>query len=110
MYPASAHVPNIKHPIVRRSAWALYGYTEGLLFTGSWVRFTPFQPNLNKRNSIFFKVLGHECGHGAFSPSVILNDTVGYLLRVLLLTPYFALPEICSWTPPHLWQQLNYGA
>lgn len=90
MYATSAYVPNIAHPIVRWSAWALYGYIEGLLFTGLWVRFTPFDQNLNIRKSNFLKVLGHECGHGAFSPSAILNDTLGYLLHVLLLTPYFA--------------------
>lgn len=35
-------------------------------------------------------MLGHECGHGAFSPSAKLNDTVGFVLHILLLTPYFA--------------------
>jgi len=35
-------------------------------------------------------VIGHECGHGAFSPSRTLNDTVGYALHTLLLVPYFA--------------------
>ena len=35
-------------------------------------------------------MLGHECGHGAFSPSAKLNDTVGFILHILLLTPYFA--------------------
>ena len=40
-------------------------------------------------------MLGHECGHGAFSPSAKLNDTVGFVLHALLLTPYF------SWRSTH---------
>ena len=41
------------------------------------------------------KVLGHECGHSAFSPSRLLNDTVGFTLHSLFLTPYF------SWKSTH---------
>jgi fatty acid desaturase len=36
------------------------------------------------------QVLGHESGHGVFSPSPLLNDTVGFLCHSALLTPYFA--------------------
>ena len=90
MYAASALFPNIHHSILRWSAWVLYGYIEGLLFTGLWVRFNLSNQDLNIRSSSFSKVLGHECGHGAFSPSARLNDAVGYTLHVLLLTPYFA--------------------
>ncbi|CZS98197.1 related to oleate delta-12 desaturase [Rhynchosporium graminicola] len=35
-------------------------------------------------------VLGHECGHGAFSTSDALNDVVGYVLHSALLVPYFS--------------------
>merc|ERR1719158_1233671 len=31
-----------------------------------------------------------ECGHGAFSPSRTLNDTVGFILHTILFVPYFA--------------------
>lgn len=41
------------------------------------------------------QVLGHECGHSAFSPSNALNDTLGWLLHSFLLTPYF------SWKSSH---------
>lgn len=40
-------------------------------------------------------VLGHECGHGSFSDSPLLNDSLGYLLHTLLLVPYF------SWQHSH---------
>lgn len=35
-------------------------------------------------------VLGHECGHQAFSTSRLLNDTVGYILHSSILVPYFS--------------------
>lgn len=41
------------------------------------------------------KVLGHECGHGAFSTSRLANDVVGFILHSSLLTPYF------SWKSTH---------
>lgn len=38
-------------------------------------------------------VLGHECGHGAFSKYPRLNDTVGFILHTCLLVPYFAFQK-----------------
>lgn len=38
----------------------------------------------------FLGVLGHECGHGAFSENQILNDVLGFILHELLLVPYFS--------------------
>ncbi|CAD7941796.1 unnamed protein product [Amoebophrya sp. A120] len=35
-------------------------------------------------------VVGHECGHGAFSESSLLNDVVGFVTHTVLLVPYFA--------------------
>jgi len=52
-------------------AWCLYGVVQGMLFTGIWV-------------------LAHECGHGAFSASKVVCDTVGWLLHSSLLVPYFS--------------------
>jgi omega-6 fatty acid desaturase (delta-12 desaturase) len=40
-------------------------------------------------------VLGHECGHQAFSNSALLNDTLGYILHTAVLVPYF------SWQHSH---------
>lgn len=56
--------------------WPVYAYVQGTLLVGPWV-------------------LAHECGHGAFSPSKSVNDTVGYTLHTLLLVPYF------SWQHTH---------
>ncbi|KAG6913297.1 hypothetical protein DXG01_008117, partial [Tephrocybe rancida] len=44
---------------------------QGLIFTGIWV-------------------IGHECGHGAFSDYKILNDVLGFITHTLLWTPYFS--------------------
>ncbi|CAD6594171.1 MAG: hypothetical protein ASARMPRED_008799 [Alectoria sarmentosa] len=76
MYAAYAYIPKIEHDVLRWSAWALYGFTEGLMFTGLWI-------------------LGHECGHMSFSPSAMLNDTVGFIVQSALLTPYH------SWKSTH---------
>ncbi|KAI0183249.1 fatty acid desaturase-domain-containing protein [Xylaria flabelliformis] len=56
---------------VRALLWALYTFVQGLFGTGMWV-------------------LAHECGHQAFSPSKVLNDTVGWVLHSALLVPYFS--------------------
>ncbi|PQE27498.1 fatty acid desaturase protein [Rutstroemia sp. NJR-2017a BVV2] len=70
------YIPLIETPLLRYAAWSIYGAIQGLTFTGLWV-------------------LGHECGHSAFSPSNALNDTLGWLLHSFLLTPYF------SWQSSH---------
>ncbi|KAL9617927.1 MAG: hypothetical protein Q9160_007293 [Pyrenula sp. 1 TL-2023] len=41
------------------------------------------------------QVIAHECGHSAFSPSDMLNHTVGFILHSSMLTPYF------SWRSTH---------
>ncbi|KAI1110536.1 fatty acid desaturase-domain-containing protein [Nemania sp. NC0429] len=56
---------------VRALLWAFYTFVQGLFGTGVWV-------------------LAHECGHQAFSPSKVLNDTVGWVLHSALLVPYFS--------------------
>ncbi|KAJ5832648.1 hypothetical protein N7474_000959 [Penicillium riverlandense] len=55
----------------RVALWTLYTIVQGLVGTGVWV-------------------LAHECGHQAFSPSKVLNDTVGWICHSLLLVPYFS--------------------
>uniref|UniRef100_A0A7S4LDM5 Fatty acid desaturase domain-containing protein n=1 Tax=Eutreptiella gymnastica TaxID=73025 RepID=A0A7S4LDM5_9EUGL len=56
--------------------WPLYWWYQGINATALWV-------------------LAHECGHGGFSDSKVLNDAVGYVLHSFLLTPYF------SWAITH---------
>mmetsp|Transcript_50418 Transcript_50418/g.74775 ORF Transcript_50418/g.74775 Transcript_50418/m.74775 type:complete len:429 (-) Transcript_50418:271-1557(-) len=51
--------------------WNLYAFWQGTILTGHWV-------------------IGHECGHGAFSDSQKLNDIVGFIIHQALLVPYFA--------------------
>ncbi|KAH8900946.1 oleate delta-12 desaturase [Thozetella sp. PMI_491] len=61
---------------LRVALWGLYTVLQGLFGTGLWV-------------------LAHECGHGAFSASSTINNTVGLVLHSALLVPYF------SWQMSH---------
>lgn len=56
---------------LRAALWGLYGVLQGLFATGLWV-------------------IAHECGHGAFSPSRLVNDVTGWVLHSALLVPYFS--------------------
>lgn len=62
---------NVPSTPVRAALWFLYTVINGLVGTGLWV-------------------LAHECGHQSFSPSKVLNDTVGWFCHSLLLVPYFS--------------------
>lgn len=67
-YCTPEHVPS--YPL-RAALWAGYTVIQGMVGTGLWV-------------------LAHECGHQSFSPSKVLNDTVGWLCHSALLVPYFS--------------------
>ncbi|EEH42439.1 uncharacterized protein PADG_07259 [Paracoccidioides brasiliensis Pb18] len=56
---------------IRAGLWGFYTFLQGLFGTGLWV-------------------MAHECGHQAFSPSKLLNDTVGWICHSALLVPYFS--------------------
>ncbi|KAF6832628.1 oleate delta-12 desaturase [Colletotrichum plurivorum] len=71
VWAALTFIPAIQDPVVRGAAWMLYGFVQGLVCTGVWI-------------------LGHECGHGAFSKNTKLNDCVGWVLHSSLLVPYFS--------------------
>jgi omega-6 fatty acid desaturase (delta-12 desaturase) len=62
---------NIPSTPLRAGLWFLYTVVQGLFGTGLWV-------------------LAHECGHQSFSPSKVLNDTVGWFCHSALLVPYFS--------------------
>lgn len=64
-------IPAIPNVYGRAVAWAVYTVLQGLFGTGLWV-------------------MAHECGHGAFSDSKLLNNTVGWILHSSLLVPYFS--------------------
>lgn len=49
--------------------WPMYWFAQGVVCTGLWV-------------------IAHECGHRAFSDSVLVCDTVGMFLHTALLVPY----------------------
>lgn len=55
--------------LLRTALWALYGFMQGLVFTGLWV-------------------IAHECGHQAYSPSRTLNNAIGWVLHSMLFVPY----------------------
>lgn len=50
--------------------WSIYIFSMGTILFGHWI-------------------LGHECGHGAFSPSQTYNDFMGFILHQIVLVPYF---------------------
>lgn len=61
----------VSSTLVRASLWAVYTVLQGLFATGIWV-------------------IAHECGHGAFSDSRLVNDVTGWVLHSSLLVPYFS--------------------
>ncbi|PPJ55209.1 hypothetical protein CBER1_05713 [Cercospora berteroae] len=67
-YCTPEYVPS--YPL-RAALWAFYTFAQGCFGTGLWV-------------------LAHECGHQSFSPSKVLNDTVGWFCHSALLVPYFS--------------------
>ncbi|XP_017233450.1 delta(12)-acyl-lipid-desaturase-like [Daucus carota subsp. sativus] len=57
-----------------------------LYFVASFIIYSVLQGFLLSR----FWVLGHECGHNAFSDYKWLDDTVGFILHSVVLFPYFS--------------------
>ncbi|KZT66451.1 hypothetical protein DAEQUDRAFT_746561 [Daedalea quercina L-15889] len=71
--------------VARWSAWLAYWWFQGLIFTGLWV-------------------IGHECGHGAFSSNKHVCNVIGYIAHTLLWTPYF------SWQISHHRHHSNHAS
>ncbi|KAF9453347.1 delta 12 fatty acid epoxygenase [Macrolepiota fuliginosa MF-IS2] len=71
--------------IARWGVWCIYWWFQGLIFTGIWV-------------------IGHECGHGAFSDHKLVNDIIGFVTHTFLWTPYF------SWKISHHRHHRNHGS
>lgn len=67
-YATPEYVP---YTAARVALWSLYTIMQGLFGTGLWV-------------------IAHECGHGAFSDSTLVNDATGWVLHSALLVPYFS--------------------
>ncbi|KAM7270284.1 hypothetical protein ACFE04_029498 [Oxalis oulophora] len=66
-------------------AWLIYAVLQGCVLTGIWV-------------------IGHECGHHAFSEYQLLDDSIGFIIHTLLLVPYF------SWKFSHRRHHSNIGS
>ncbi|XP_062201961.1 fatty acid desaturase DES3-like isoform X1 [Phragmites australis] len=66
------------------AVWPLYWAAQGTMF---WALF----------------VLGHDCGHGSFSDSGLLNSVVGHLLHSFILVPYH------GWRISHRTHHQNHG-
>ncbi|CEG69824.1 Putative Delta-12-fatty acid desaturase [Rhizopus microsporus] len=66
---AASYIDQVQSAALRMILWPLYWIAQGIVGTGVWV-------------------IGHECGHQAFSPSKTINNSVGYVLHTLLLVPY----------------------
>ncbi|TFK53232.1 hypothetical protein OE88DRAFT_1626954 [Heliocybe sulcata] len=71
--------------VARWAAWCAYWWVQGLIFTGIWV-------------------IGHECGHGAFSAHKWVNDIIGFTTHIFLWTPYF------SWRISHHRHHSNHAS
>ncbi|KAJ3041317.1 hypothetical protein HDV00_009589 [Rhizophlyctis rosea] len=66
-----AELSGVVKGMLKTGIWMTYWWCMGIVMTGVWV-------------------IAHECGHGAFSPSPLLNNSVGYILHTALLVPYFS--------------------
>ncbi|XP_047321690.1 omega-3 fatty acid desaturase, endoplasmic reticulum-like [Impatiens glandulifera] len=64
--------------------WPIYWVAQGTMF---WA----------------FFVLGHDCGHGSFSDSALLNSVVGHVLHSFILVPYH------GWRISHRTHHQNHG-
>jgi len=69
--PAAGAASAWCEPGVAALLWCAYWYACGCVATGWWM-------------------IGHECGHGAFSTSRALNYVVGYVAHTSLLVPFSA--------------------
>lgn len=72
LYVASTYIDSL--PVPSWAAWLLwanYWFWQGAVCTGLWV-------------------IAHECGHGAFSATPIVNDVVGFVVHSALLVPYYS--------------------
>ncbi|KAF8315841.1 oleoyl phosphatidylcholine delta-12/delta-14 desaturase [Clavulina sp. PMI_390] len=86
-YITPEHI-NLPHPalyaVAKWCMWTFYGFCVGLPATGLWV-------------------IGHECGHQAFSSSKFINNSVGWVVHSALGVPYH------SWRITHAKHHAHTG-
>ncbi|KAJ7137561.1 fatty acid desaturase-domain-containing protein [Mycena crocata] len=81
----NAEFPWILSETLHWISWCVYWWFQGLVFTGIWV-------------------IGHECGHGAFSTNRAMNDVIGFVTHSFLWTPYF------SWKISHHRHHISHAS
>ena len=93
---AKALLAQYREPSVWKSAWQLL--SSVMLFCGLWtlmlfslqysywLTLLLSAPTAGVLVRLF--ILQHDCGHGAFFKSQKLSDVIGFMLGVLVLTPY----------------------
>nr|BAF45335.1 fatty acid desaturase [Coprinopsis cinerea] len=83
--PATLELPHpYAYTALRVVVWALYTFIAGLFATGIWV-------------------IGHECGHQAFSESKAVNNAWGWVLHSAVGVPYY------SWRITHAKHHASTG-
>ncbi|KAG2184713.1 hypothetical protein INT43_000626 [Umbelopsis isabellina] len=68
LFYAATHIHRLPYKL-QFIAWPAYWIAQGIVATGVWV-------------------LGHECGHQAFSDYRVVNNIVGWVLHSFLLVPF----------------------
>ncbi|KZZ89198.1 Fatty acid desaturase, type 1 [Moelleriella libera RCEF 2490] len=71
LFYASVQLTKLESSPLSVLLWLTYGLFQGFVFTGIWI-------------------LGHECGHDAFSLHRRVNSIVGFILHSCLLVPFFS--------------------
>ncbi|KAJ4848689.1 hypothetical protein Tsubulata_006892 [Turnera subulata] len=69
-YIAKSYIPSLPYSL-RYLSWPVYWFIQGAFLSGVWV-------------------IGHECGHHAFSDYQWVDNIVGFILHSALMTPFFA--------------------
>ncbi len=80
------------------SLWALMYFSLNVSY---WLTLLLSVPTAGLLVRLF--VLQHDCGHGAFFKSKAMNDIVGFMLSILVLTPY------SSWRRHHALHHASAG-
>ncbi|KAI9249322.1 delta-12-fatty acid desaturase [Sporodiniella umbellata] len=68
---AATYIDQINSLILRGILWCIYWTAQGIFGTGIWI-------------------IGHECGHQAFSQSKMINNSVGFVLHTFVLVPFYS--------------------
>ncbi|KAL8199699.1 hypothetical protein R6Q57_013267 [Mikania cordata] len=105
-----------KRSVVRSFSYVVYDLTIAFIFYHLTIKCIPLLPNplAHVAWPVYWicqgcvlmgvLVIGHECGHHAFSDYQWLDDTVGLVLHSALLIPYF------SWKYSHRRHHSNNGS